>query len=282
MRLAVLSDIHGNLVALDAVLADLRESVPEGFVAAGDLVGGPWPDETIRRLSSLGAFMIRGNVDAGVVKYGTRNAPDEWLNSRQAALKRWAYDHLDEETFALLKALPEQRRVEFPETPPIRVAHGSPRRLSERVEPDRDPGLIESVLAELQEPVLVCGHTHRAWQHESQGKLALNPGAVSGPLDGTTGAQYALLTWHDGRWSVEHRQVDYDLDEVRSACRERGLLEEGGALARAMLASLETGRNVVDEFLGFAREQARRAGIADQQVIPDEVWDRAERDFFGD
>jgi len=282
MRLAVLSDIHGNLVALDAVLADLRQSAPEGFVVAGDLVGGPWPDETVRRLSSLGALMVRGNVEAGVVKYGTRNAPDEWLNSRQASLKRWAYDHLDDETFALLVALPEQRRVEFSGTPPIRVVHGSPRRPSERLEPDRDPRLIESILAELQEAVLVCGHTHRAWQHESQGKLALSPGAVSGPLDGTTGAQFALLTWHDDRWSVERRRVEYDLDEVRSACRERGLLEKGGALARAMLTSLETGRNVVDELLAFAREQARVAGIDDQKVIPDEVWDRAERDFFGD
>ena len=279
MRLAVMSDIHGNLPALEAVLKDLQQYEVDGIVVVGDLIGGPQPVETIRLLRSLGSWMIRGNSDSGLVQYGTGHAPDAWYTSRQFALLRWAYRHVDKETFEFIKLLPEQRIVEIADTAAIRVVHGSPRNPSESIFLNHDPDILDLALAQTDEPVLVCGHTHIPWKLERGGRLALNPGAVCGPLNGYLGAQYALLTWHDDNWRVEHRAVPYDLDSIRAAFHESGLLEEGGALARSFLSTLETGRNDFGDFLSYAYGLAAEAGFKDCDVVPDHIWEHAAATF---
>jgi putative phosphoesterase len=285
-RLAVLSDIHGNLPALEAVLADMHQFTVDGAIFAGDYTGGPHPMETIRLLRSLGGWMIRGNGDTGLVRYERGDAPSPWYTHHQFAIMRWAYDRLDEETRAFLASLPEQRLVTIDGTAAIRVVHGSPRSQTEGLLPDREPAAVELALSQLHEPVLVCGHTHTPWAYRWDGKLALNPGAVCGPLDGYLGAQYALLTWDGDRWAVGHRAVPYDVERLRVSFEESGLLGEGGALARALLLCLVTGQNVWREFLTYARGLAARAGSEDSSedggVVPDDVWERAEATFDWD
>ena len=266
IRLAVMSDIHGNLAALEAVLDDVRQHHVAGIVVAGDLVGGPQPLETIRLLRSFRCWTVCGNVDRNVVRYGKGNVPESWRTSRQWALKRWTYGHLDRDAFEFLKSLPEERVVEITDADPIRVVHKPPQAHAEPASANR-------------EPMLVCGHTHCQCTQEQNGRMMLNPGAVSGPLDGYLGAQYALLSWREGRWRAEHRRVPYDLVKVREAFRETGLLTEGGAMAQALLRSIETGRNCVDELLAHAYRSAEEAGIEDCKIVPDSIWDRAVATF---
>ena len=194
MRLAVLADVHGNLPALEAVLADVQRQGADGIIVAGDLTAGPQPVETMRLLRSLGSWMIRGN----------------------------------------------------------------------------------------NEPVLVCGHTHIPWKQEHDGRLALNPGAVCGSLNGDVRAQYALLTWQDDHWQVDHQAVPYDLDRIRAAFRESGLLAEGGGLARAFLLSIETAQNVGGYFLAHAYGLAAEAGFEDCDVVPNAIWEHAVATFDWD
>jgi putative phosphoesterase len=279
MRLAVMSDIHGNLPALEAVLEDLQPHAPDGIIVAGDLVGGPQPNEVIRTLRALGSRMIRGNSDANLLRYGTGNAPDKWHTSPQFALLRWTHRHVDAKTFDFIQSLPEQRVVELPGTAAIRVVHGSPRDPCEYIFPDRDPHVLDLALSQTSEPVLVCGHTHVPWKVERGGRLALNPGSVCGPLNGEIYPQYALLTWRDGRWHAEHHAVPYDLERIRSAFRESGLLEQGGALARAFLLCIETGQNVFDDFFAHAHTLAAKAGFKDYDVFPNTIWRQAAATF---
>lgn len=281
-RLAVLSDIHGNLPALEAVLADVRQFTVDGAILAGDYTGGPQPMETIRLLRSLGGWMIRGNGDTGLVRYDRGDAPSAWHTHHQFSIMRWAYDLLDEETLVFFASLPVQRTVEVDGAAPIRVVHGSPRSETEGLLPGGELGSVDLALSQVDEPVLVCGHTHRPWQWRHSGRLALNPGAVCGPLDGYIGAQYALLTWDDQRWAVEHRAVPYDIERLRVSFEESGLLDQGGALARALLLCLVTGRNVWREFLTHARALAAQAGSGGGGVVPDDVWERAEASFDWD
>jgi putative phosphoesterase len=281
-RLAVLADVHGNLPALEAVLSDIRHADVDGFVVAGDLVGGPSPVESIQALRSLHSWIIQGNSDASFIHYAEGEAPPAWRTSSQYALLRWGVRQLDQETLDFLKSLPEQRVISVPGTAPIHVVHGSPRDPAESIYPDRDPALLDEALAQITESVLICGHTHEPWVRERGNRLALNPGSVAGPLDGHVGAQYALLTWRDGRWHVQHRAIPYNLDRIRADFEESGLLEEGGALARAFLLGIETGRNVTQFFLSHARRLAESAGLEGYPVIPDAVWLEATETFNWD
>ena len=98
MRLAVMSDVHGNLPALEAVLSDLKQYEKDSIIFAGDLVGGPHTVETTRLLRSLGSSMIRGNSDSGLLRYDAGEMPAYRYTHRQFALSRWIHRHIDRET----------------------------------------------------------------------------------------------------------------------------------------------------------------------------------------
>jgi len=283
MRLAVISDVHGNLPALEAVLNDLQQYEVDGIIVAGDLVGGgPQAVEAIRLLRSFGSLMIRGNSDNGLLHYDTGEAPANRHTCHQFALLRWTHRHVDRETLDFIKSLPEQRVVELAGTAAIRVVHGSPRNPSESIFPDRDPATLDLALAQTSEPVLVCGHTHIPWKIERDDRLALNPGAVCGPLNGEVGAQYALLSWCDDHWRARHLTIPYDLERIRLACRESGLLEEGGALAQAFVLCLETGKDIFGDFFSYACGLAAEAGFQDSDIVPDDIWEHATATFGWD
>ena len=275
MRLGVMADVHGNLPALEAVLQDMHQHRVDQLVVAGDLIGGPQPNGTVRLLRSRGAWLILGNTDRTLLDYMAGRVPAAWRTHKQFALLRWSAGHVSAETLGILQSLPEQRVVDIPGTAPIRVVHGSPRHVGQHIYPAQKPELLAQALAEIDETVLVCGHTHEPWIVEQPGRLALNPGAVCGPLDGFVGAQWALLAWRAGRWQAELHGVRYDLQDVRKAFRDSGLLADGGVLARAYLLCLETGHNVWGDFLTFARGLAHEAGLDTSQAIPDQAWDEA-------
>lgn len=279
MRLAVMADTHGNLPALEAVLADVQRHEVDGIIVAGDLTGGPHPIETICLLRSLGCWMIRGNGDSRLVEYDHGNLPGAWRTCQSFAMLRWDYDHVDRETLEFIESLPEQRVVQVDGAAPVRVVHGSLRDPSEGLCPVREPDTLDLALAQTSEPVLVCGHTHIAWKVRRDGKLALNPGAVCGSLNGDVRAQYALLRWCGDYWQVEHRAIPYDLARICADFEVSGLLEKGGPLARAFLLSIETGQNVAEDFLAYANDLAARAGLENCDAIPDEIWERAGATF---
>ena len=297
MRLAILADTHGNLPALEAVLADAEEQGVDGIVVAGDFCDGPHPLETIHLLRDLGSWMIRGNREDYILAYDAGDVPDAWRVSDQWASLRHVYHRLDREALDLVASLPDQGVIAAEGTAPVRVVHGSPGGASELLLPDRNPvalelyrkaGLLDlaykrvelgATLAEVDEPVLICGHSHIAWHQEWDGHLVLNPGSVGFALNGDPRAQYAVLTWQKGRWRAQCRAIPYDLARVRVAFRESGLLAKGGAMARALLLCAETGRNVPGKLVAHFRRLASQAGFDDFFAIPDTVWDQAVTTF---
>jgi putative phosphoesterase len=282
MKLAIMADVHGNLPALEAVLADMEQWQPGAILVAGDLSGGPDQDETCRRLRELGAWMIRGNSDTNMLRFTGEDLPPLWQTSKQFALYRWTFENLSAETTSLLKNLPEQRVVHLNGIPPIRLVHGSPRHPSEKLLPDQDNKLIESILDQMEEKVLVCGHTHIPWMVEKGSRLAMNPGAVCGPNNGVCGAQYALIDYGGGGWQVEHRLLPYDIGSVRHKFSKSGLLDNAGVIARVYLLTIETGIDIAEIFLPYAHDLAESAGYQDCQVVPDEIWDLADSTFNWD
>jgi predicted phosphodiesterase len=286
-RLAVLADIHGNLPALEAVLADLEPYQPlDGILVAGDIVAGPGQQAVFQRLLDLDAIMIQGNGDLSVAQIEDCSAPEYMRTALQYNLIQWTHAHLTREQLTALCALPEQRVIRLTGADPIRMVHGSPRSIDELVLPNREcnPQIyytftpLEEVLPLVDEPVLIFGHTHTPWVARNNGRLAFNPGAVCFPENFYIGAQYALLEWDGAAWQVQHRQVQYDLKEIERLYRESGLYQLN-PLARLYLHELFSGVDYLPLFFGHARRIAEQAGMNDSPYFPDEVWLEAERTF---
>ncbi len=274
-RLAVLADIHGNLPALEAILNELDRSAPlDGLLVAGDLSTCPYQEMVLQRLREIQAVMIQGNGEEGILKMAAGTVPDYYFTARQFALGRWAHAHYSSDALAFLNTLPEQFVYRLPGAAPVRIVHGSPRKINESVFPDTNPAQLEEVLALVDEPVVVFAHTHLPWQVRVDGRLALNPGAVCGPLNGQVGAQYAILEWDGTDWQATLHCASYDLDTITRAFIDSGLLATG-PIARAFLASIRTGRNIGLDFLNYAFALSAQFGYAHLPYLPDEIYDRA-------
>ncbi len=290
MRLAVLADIHGNLPALEAVLDDAKQHEVDRFIVAGDLTGGPQDSKVIRKLRSLDSWMVRGNREEYLLNFDKREGK-HW------AFLRCLYRRLDSDTLDFIASLSDQRVLAVNGAEPIRVVHGSPQSSRESLFPNRNPdklhvfrqaGImtpgcnptrVDLVLDQIDENVLVCGHTHIPWVQRHEGKLALNPGAVGLPINGDPRAQYATLTGQSDHWQTEHRAIPYDIDRTRAAFHENGLLEEGGGFARACLLNIETGQNVPGRFIEYAHQVAGHAGFERNAILPDALWEHIETTF---
>lgn len=279
MRFAVLSDIHGNLPALQAVFGDLAEQGFDRLIVAGDYIGGPQPVEAINLLLEYAPIMISGNSDTNLLRLRKGEAPEGWYDSHQFALLRWAERNVDDRTLDILQSLPEQESITLLDSDTIRVVHGSPRDQYESIFPLSAPDTLETAFAQIEENILICGHTHVPWVIERKDRIALNPGAVGGPLNGQVGANYAILEKRADRWAVEHRFVSYDTALIRNAFESSGLLLEGGALARAFLRSIETGTDVAMHFLRHAYDLAENTGYKKVKVVPDGIWEEAVKSY---
>ena len=279
MRIAVLADIHGNLPALETALKEIEKDRVAGYVIAGDMVGGTNSVEVLNRLRDLDAWMIRGNNENYILQFTSGDAPDWWFTARQWSFMYWNFRRMDQESLEFMKNLPEQRTINLSGTDPIRVVHGSPRKNSELVYPDKDISLLDIALQMVSEPVLVFGHTHIPWQMQRNRRLAMNPGSVCATLAGKTGGSYAILSWESGHWNVELRELHYDISLVRKAFESTGLLEEGGVFAERWLHDIEAGINTLPVFVDYAYMQAAKAGYSDSPFVPDDIWDEAARSF---
>jgi predicted phosphodiesterase len=210
LTIALLYDVHGNLPALEAVIADARGAGAERWVLGGDYaMFGPWPRETVDRLRELPeAEWIRGNVDRWTANPG--DAPDDPVPQSAIAACR---EELGGRLVEQLGALPEQLVVDG-----VRYCHASPVSDVHSFLPEPAPDEPE-LLGGIAERRLVFGHTHLAFAREGPGGIELlNPGSVGVPLDGDTRASYALVR-EDG--TIEHRRADYDAAASAAALRER-------------------------------------------------------------
>ena len=142
------------------------------------------------------------------------------------------------------------------------------------------PETLDHIFRSLAEDVLICGHLHQPWIAQLDGRLAVNPGAVTGGLNGDPRAQYALLQWDGHRWQASLHGAPYDFSRLRHDLEESGLLAEARPLALAFLQSCQSGEDKWVAFIKFAQRQAALAGYPDASFIPDDVWQTASESFF--
>jgi len=205
VRVAVLSDIHGVLPALEAVLAEPDVAAADLLVLTGDLAAGPQPVETIDVLRDLGdqAVWVRGNADRELVAYRTGEQ-----SSIPDPISPWAAEQLRPDQLDLLAGLPLSATVEISGLGSAVFCHATPRDDEEVVLVDSRPERWTEVFAGLDASVraVVCGHTHMPFTRLADRRLVVNPGSVGMPYGGA-GAHWALLGP-----GVELRVTEFDID----------------------------------------------------------------------
>lgn len=266
--LALLSDIHGNLPALEAVVADIRAAAPDAVYVLGDMINGcPWSAEVVELLAALGWPMLLGNHDDAVLQLGTpRMEPRYAHRSRYAALW-WTREHLPQRAAALLEALPLEFPLTFEAAPPVRLLHGLPGNFFVGFRPDSPEAWASRKLATIGESTVAGGHTHAPMVRPIGRWLVINSGAVGAPYDGDTRPSWALARGDAAGWRAEIRRVSYDLAVVAQGYRTSGLLAEGGAMGEMFYRSVLSGLPWVADFAWWVRTQPAEALTDMQQAL---------------
>jgi putative phosphoesterase len=221
MRVAIVSDVHGNLVGLDACLADLaQQGGADIVVAAGDLcMDGPRPKKVLQRLNEIGAQCLRGNTDRFLAD--PENAHGEWTDAdRKQAV--WQREQLGDKWLAWLSQLPFSLRFGAPGNE-LLVVHANPVSDDEHVWPDADEETLERLIGAESAPTIAFGHLHLPYVRTWRGKLLVNVSSAGLPKDGDARAGYAILTEREGGWEVKHRRVPFDVKKVATQLTDCGI-----------------------------------------------------------
>lgn len=230
MRVAALYDIHGNLPALDAVLAEVQTLAVERIVVGGDVLPGPFPRETLERLLAMPipAQFLSGNGDLAVLAHHgvAPEAVAYWGTTGGAPLPEpfrevigWTARQLDDRLLDVIRSWPPTVRSTFAGVGDVLFCHGTPRSETEsftRLTPgDRLRPVFDGVAA-----LVVCGHTHMPFDRMIGGTRVVNAGSVGMPF-GRTGADWLLLDDAADRW-IELRHTAYDLPRAAALVRASG------------------------------------------------------------
>lgn len=222
MRIAIFSDIHGNLVGLDACLADLQhQGGADVLVAAGDLcMDGPRPKKVLQRLEEIGAQCIRGNTDRFI------GAVDEndlhGLDPNDARQLEWQRKQIGEKWVSWLRELPFSLRFGNEENQ-LLVVHANPKTDDEHIWPDADDATLERLTAGERAGSIAFGHLHIPYVRMWRDKLLVNVSSAGLPKDGDPRAGYALLVERPGGWEVKHRRVPFDVKKVATQLADCGI-----------------------------------------------------------
>jgi putative phosphoesterase len=244
-KLAVLSDVHGNALALEAVRKAVKREKPDAILVAGDLaMNGPDPAGTIDALRDMegdGAVIVSGNTDVAVADYDYAAAFPWFSEGVPAAFEAaavWAHDQLGDERLEWLRRLPSERRLRDDGTL-VLVTHASPGSQTAGFDVDLDPSTTLERLSRTDARIICCGHTHMPNVRDFGWQMIVNDGSAGYVFDGDPTASWALVTIDGDAVTAEIKRTEYDTMTVSNAISARGL---AGDVYRA--ATVRTGKLV--------------------------------------
>jgi predicted phosphodiesterase len=248
-RLAVLADVHGNLPALNAVLNDLAHVQVDQVVVAGDVINwGPFSPQTAERVISEGWAVLRGNNELYLLDHGTPRAPAHW---EAYTIPRLLLEQMGSRLTAQIATWPDALTLRFRDAPSVRVVHGTPRSHFEPIFPNVAEAELAVLLEGVEESTVICAHTHLSLDRQLGRWHVINPGTVGVPLDGTSGAQYALLEGDERGWRVTFRRVAYDNSPLFTAFEQQRFVEQVGVIGRLVIEEFRTARLEVVPFINW-------------------------------
>ena len=226
MRFAYLTDIHGNITALEAVLTEIDAAQVDLVFCGGDLVGyGPFPNEVIALVRRRKIPVIMGNYDEGV-GFALSDCGCAYRDPAQAELGHqslaWTQREVTPDNQAYLRGLLTEARLAAGGKR-LLLVHGSPRRINEYLFADRPEESLARLFTAEKADLILCGHTHLPYVRRIGDFMLINAGSVGKPKDGDPRAGYALVELADGAIQAEIRRVDYDAELAAEAILAGGL-----------------------------------------------------------
>ncbi|KLU61544.1 phosphodiesterase [Peptococcaceae bacterium CEB3] len=226
MKLAVLADIHGNLVALQQAIGDAKSQGIHQFVVLGDIVMiGPDPGSVLHIIRELNPFCwIRGNTDMWFEEISDDTDP-ETLTQRDRELYayiQFAKSNMKSDEIAFLNSLPMKRTISI-DALKILCVHGSPRSVLEMMDGRRPVEELGQMVRGVTENVVLCGHSHHPYIGQVEGKAMFNVGSVGRPLDGDNSASYGIIDLSAPKKpKFEIRRVQYSITDTVSRAKKIG------------------------------------------------------------
>ncbi len=223
---AVITDIHGNLPALQAALSRTEELGIEQIYCGGDLVGyGPHPNEVCALIADLKIPTIYGNYDYAIAR-DEEDCGCAYITPHDRELGQlsvdWTLAHTSMTSKEFMLGLPFDLHFNVGDVD-VHLVHGSPRKVNEYLFEDKPARLYERLAAAEDDRVLVFGHTHKPWVHEYSDVLFVNCGSVGKPKDGDPRGAFAVLKRAAGGVEVTIERVEYDAARVAEEVRKAGL-----------------------------------------------------------
>jgi putative phosphoesterase len=217
VKIAVLSDVHANLSALERVIKDAEEREVDVYLNAGDSIGfGPCPNETVKLLSEKNVLSILGNFDVEVIEGKTKNKGEKNL-----AVK-FARKELTQSCELYLHSLPRELRFEVAGKK-LLVTHGSPESIEEHIYHETPVKRLKIFADKTKSDLIIVGHSHEQFWKQVNGASFVNPGSVGRPSDGNPQVAYAVLSFNP--FKVKLIRLDYDVRCTLNAIRKKGLPE---------------------------------------------------------
>ncbi|NJN15080.1 MAG: metallophosphoesterase family protein [Oscillochloris sp.] len=275
MRIAVLADIHSNLIALEAVVADIEAWSPDIVIVAGDVVNrGPDARDCLLRILQLraerGWRVIRGNHEGYVLRYDRDHRLPEFATAGprrdMANMTVWTHGQLID-LIAEIAALPEELRLDLPQGPLV-IYHASIRHNRDGINRNTAPDLLRAQI-DPAAAVFCVGHTHVPLITQIDRTLVVNCGSVGLSFDGDTRPAYARLRLMDGRWQAQIRRVNYNLAAAQERYRASGMLEMVGPIGSLMLRELQTAHSYIFDFVPAYRDKVLSGVISLSEAVED-------------
>jgi predicted phosphodiesterase len=232
MRVAIISDVHGNLPAMRAVLEDVdRRGSFDAFVGGGDFAfGGAYPQRCIELAMERQFQSVRGNTDEWVVESASAGrvpakgySPSEAHGPALLAIDDWVARQLDVRATRFLVDLPLDWRMTGPSGQELVFVHATPWSTHPAVQPDADEATLTKMLDEARADVLVYGHIHKAYVRQVGGRTVACAGSVGMPFDGDERPCYLLATDDGSGWRLEHVRVAYNRDAYLADLARSGM-----------------------------------------------------------
>jgi predicted phosphodiesterase len=215
MRIAIISDSHGNLTALDNVLSDLDRTGPyDAVLFGGDIAyGGPQPAECIARIMERGYPSVRGNTDQMIVD-AVAGSGDPHAD--------WVLNQLDESHLEFLQSLPVQHNLELSGNRTLGLVHATPWSIYDSITPDGTDVDFRRMLLEANTHILCYGHIHLQHQRSLDTGTVVAVGSLGLPFDGDRRSMYTVIDSGGAGYNVEFRRLEYNVEQAIEAARQNG------------------------------------------------------------